>query len=229
MEIDLPSPTALIIGASRGLGLAIAEEYLRRGWQVTGTVRRTARTALHRVADQSKGRLAVEKVDIIKPAQIAALRRRLAKKRFDLLFVNAGIMNDDTIAEVSTADFVHVMVTNALGPMRVVEAFEDLVKRSGTIGVMSSGLGSISGSDGYLQVYSASKAALNMLMKGFAARHAARTTVIIAPGWVRTHLGGPDAPLSIAQSIPRVVDVITSRTGKRGLLFVNYRGETVPW
>ena len=225
----MPSPTALIIGASRGLGLAIAEEYLRRGWQVTGTVRRAARTALHRVADQSKGRLAVEKVDIIKPAQIAALRRRLAKKRFDLLFVNAGIMNDDTIAEVSTADFVRVMVTNALGPMRVVEAFEDLVKRSGTIGVMSSGLGSISGSDGYLQVYSASKAALNMLMKGFAARHAARTTVIIAPGWVRTDLGGPDAPLSIAQSIPRVVDVITSRTGKRGLLFVNYRGETVPW
>src|SRR5260370_41958099 len=81
MEIDLPSPTALIIGASRGLGLAIAEEYLRRGWHVTGTVRRTARTALHRVADSSKGRLAVEKVDIVKPAQIAALRRRLAEKR----------------------------------------------------------------------------------------------------------------------------------------------------
>jgi NAD(P)-dependent dehydrogenase (short-subunit alcohol dehydrogenase family) len=164
-----------------------------------------------------------------KPAQIAVLRRRLAEKRFDLLFVNAGIMNDDTIAEVSTADFTRVMVTNALGPMRVVEAFEDLVKRGGTIGVMSSGLGSISRSDGYLPVYSASKAALNMLMKGFAARHAARATVIIAPGWVRTDLGGRNAPLSIAQSIPRVVDVITSRTGKRGLLFLNYRGKPVPW
>jgi NAD(P)-dependent dehydrogenase (short-subunit alcohol dehydrogenase family) len=229
MEIDVPSPTALIVGASRGLGLAIAEEYLRRGWHVTGTVRGTARTALHRVADRSKGRLAVERVDIVKPAQIAALRRRLAEKRFDLLFVNAGIMNADTIADVSTADFARVMVTNALGPMRVVEAFEDLVKRGGTIGVMSSGLGSIGSSDGYLQVYSASKAALNMLMKGFAARHAARTTVIIAPGWVRTDLGGPDAPLSIAQSIPRVVDVITSRTGKRRLLFLDYRGQTVPW
>jgi NAD(P)-dependent dehydrogenase (short-subunit alcohol dehydrogenase family) len=113
--------------------------------------------------------------------------------------------------------------------MRVVEAFEDLVKRGGIIGVMSSGLGSISRSDGYLPLYSASKAALNMLMKGFAARHAARTSVIIAPGWVRTDLGGPNAPLSIAQSIPRVVDVITSRTGKRGLLFLNYRGKPVPW
>jgi NAD(P)-dependent dehydrogenase (short-subunit alcohol dehydrogenase family) len=225
----MPSPTALIIGASRGLGLAIAAEYLRRCWHVTGTVRRTARTPLHRVADRSNGHLAVEKVDIVKPAQIAALRRRLAEKRFDLLFVNAGIMNDDTIAEVPTADFTRVMVTNALGPMRVVEAFEDLVKRGGTIGVMSSGLGSISRSDGYLPVYSASKAALNMLMKGFAARHAARATVIIAPGWVRTDLGGPNAPLSIAQSIPRVVDVITSRTGKRGLLFLNYRGKPVPW
>ena len=224
----MPSPTALIIGASRGLGLAIAEEYLCRGWHVIGTVRGNARTALHRVADRSKGRLAVEKVDIVKPAQIAALHRRLAAKRFDLLFVNAGIMNDDTIAEVSTADFVRVMVTNALGPMRVVEAFKDLVKRGGTIGVMSSDLGSISWSDGYLEVYSASKAALNMLMKGFAARHA-RTTVIIAPGWVRTDLGGPDAPLSIEQSVPRVVDVIASRAGKRGLLFLNYRGKTVPW
>src|SRR5262249_43856842 len=116
MEIDVRSPTALIIGASRGLGLAIAEEYLRRGWHVTGTVRGTARTALHRVADRCKGRLAVEKVDIVKPAQIAALRRRLAEKRFDLLFVNAGIMNDDTIAEVSTAAFTRVMVTNALAP-----------------------------------------------------------------------------------------------------------------
>jgi NAD(P)-dependent dehydrogenase (short-subunit alcohol dehydrogenase family) len=124
MEIELPSPTALIIGASRGLGLALAEEYLRRGWNVTGTVRRNARMALHRVADRSKGHLAVEKVDIAKPAQIAALRRRLAEKRFDLLFVNAGIMNDDTIAKVSTADFARVMVTNALGPMRVLEAFE---------------------------------------------------------------------------------------------------------
>ena len=113
--------------------------------------------------------------------------------------------------------------------MRVVEAFNDLVKRGGTIGVMSSGLGSISWSDGHLEVYRASKAALNMLMKGFAARHAARTTVIIAPGWVRTDLGGPDAPLSIAQSIPRVVDVIASRAGKRGLLFLNYRGKTLPW
>ena len=76
MEIDVPSPTALIIGASRGLGLAMAEEYLRRGWHVTGTVRRTARTALHSVADRAKGRLAVEKVDIVKPTQIAALHRR---------------------------------------------------------------------------------------------------------------------------------------------------------
>src|SRR5258707_12347037 len=83
MEIDLPSPTALIIGASRGLGLAMAEEYLRRGWHVTGTVRRTARTALHRVADRAKGRLAVEKVHIVKRRFPSAIRflRRLVPER----------------------------------------------------------------------------------------------------------------------------------------------------
>ena len=226
--------TALIIGASRGLGYALAAEYLARGWQVTATVRNARLTGLHDLAKSSRGRLVVETVDITFPEQVAALRGRLARAKFDLLFVNAGVTNgpEETVADVSTESFVRLMVTNALSPMRVVEALQDLVAPDGTIGVMSSGQGSIANNDkGGFEVYRASKSALNQLMRSFAARHAGdpRTLLLIAPGWVQTDLGGPAAPLTIDQSIPGVADTIDSQAGKGGLRYLDYHGQAVRW
>lgn len=228
------APTALIIGASRGLGLALAEEYLSRGWHVIGTVRSQNGTGLHMRAARAGNMLEIELADINEPDQIAVLRLKLAGRTLDLLFVNAGISNGaaESISSVTTDSFTRTLVTNALSPMRVIEAFESLVPQSGTIAVMSSGLGSVSeNSKGGWEVYRASKAALNTLMRSFAARHAgdARTMVIIAPGWVRTDMGGPGATLSVDESIPRVVDVLTAHTGKPGLHYLDYTGRTVPW
>ena len=89
-------------------------------------------------------RLEIETVDIAVPDQVAALRSRLAGRSFDLLFVNAGVTNNpaETIAEVTTEEFVRVMVTNALRPMRVLEALAPLVPPHGILGLMSSGQGS---------------------------------------------------------------------------------------
>ena len=185
--------TVLIVGASRGLGHAMAAEYLKKGWQVVGTVREGAtRTMLHDLADESAGRLEIETVDICEPTQVTALRDRLSGRVLETLFVNAGVTNDEreTIAEVTTDEFVRVMVTNALSPMRVVEKLEDLVPSTGLIGVMSSGQGSIANNEtGLREVYRGSKAALNMFMRSFAARHAAspRAMVVMAPaGSART-------------------------------------------
>jgi NAD(P)-dependent dehydrogenase (short-subunit alcohol dehydrogenase family) len=229
-----PKKTALIVGASRGLGLALAEEYLRRDWAVTATIRSAPNIALGALGATHPGRLQIETVDIADETLIAALATRLSGQSFDLLFVNAGVTNTptQTIGEVTTDDFVRVMITNALGPMRTIEAMQHLVSDGGTIGVMSSGLGSVADNEaGGWEVYRASKAALNTLMRSFAARHRGdnRPLVIIAPGWVRTDMGGPQASLSIEQSIPRVVDVIAAQSGKRGLRYLNYRGETVRW
>jgi NAD(P)-dependent dehydrogenase (short-subunit alcohol dehydrogenase family) len=226
-------PTALIVGASRGLGLAMVEEYLKRGWSVIATARGPSK-GLDSLRDKAGARLAVESVDIVDQDQVAALRRRLDGRTLDLLFVNAGISNghDDTVASVSTEDFIRTMVTNTLSPMRVVEAFEGLVPAGGTIGVMSSGLGSVADNDhGGWEVYRGSKAALNTLMRSFAARNKSdpRAMVIIAPGWVRTDMGGPQALLSIEESIPGVVDTLLAQAGRPGLRFLNYKGETVRW
>lgn len=233
---DRSRRTILIIGASRGLGHAMAAEFLKAGWAVVGTVRGGAtRTLLHDLADAHGGRVEIEILDVADPDQIAALRDRLSGRVFDMLFVNAGTTNRDpaqTIGEVSTDEFVHVMTTNALGPMRVIESLVDTVSATGLIGVMSSGQGSIANNEtGGRELYRGSKAALNMFMRSFAARQAgtSRALVVMAPGWVRTALGGPDAKLSIEDSVPRLVQVLLARQGSPGLHYLDYLGRTVPW
>lgn len=230
-----PARTVLLIGASRGLGYAMAAEFLKKGWTVIGTVRGGAtRTLLHRLADEYGGRVKIEILDICEPDQIASLRQRLTGRQLDMLFVNAGTTNNetDTIGEVTTDDFIRVMVTNALSPMRVVESLGELVPAPGVIGVMSSGQGSVSNNtSGMREVYRGSKAALNQYMRCYAARHAGegRPMVLMAPGWVRTELGGPDARLTIEESVPNLVNVLLAKRGTPGLEYLDYLGRTVPW
>ena len=227
--------TILLVGASRGLGLAMAAEFLTRGWNVVGTVRDSAGSDLHALADKHPGRVEIEVLDVVEPDQITALRDRLSGRRFEMLFHNAGIANANahqSVAQVSTEAFVRLMVTNALSPMRVIEGLQDLVSTDGLIGVMSSGQGSIGNNEkGGAEAYRGSKAALNQLMRCYAARHAAeqRALVLMAPGWIRTALGGPDAPFGIEDAIPKVVDVLLAQQGKPGLKFLDREGRTVPW
>ena len=225
----------LLIGASRGLGHALAEEWAKGGRHVVATVRDSARrTPLHDLADAHPGQIEIETIDITEPAQITALHDRLADRKFDLLFVNAGVTNEPegTVAETSTDEFVRVMVTNALSPLRVIETLEDLVEPAGTIGVMSSGQGSVANNErGGHEVYRGSKAALNTFMRSYDARHRgeARTLVLMAPGWVRTDMGGSGALLGIDESIPNVVKTLDSLHGSTGLHYVDYLGRTVAW
>jgi NAD(P)-dependent dehydrogenase (short-subunit alcohol dehydrogenase family) len=229
------TPRILIIGASRGLGHAMAAEFLKKGWNVVGTVRAEAgRTLLHDLADDFPGSLEIEVLDINEPAQLASLRKRLSGRSFDMLFVNAGTTTSEQvpIGQVPTEDFVNVMVTNALSPMRAIEALQDLVSPAGLVGAMSSGQGSITNNTtGLREVYRGSKAALNMFMRSFAARQSdtARAFALMAPGWVQTALGGPGARLTIEESVPNLVNVLLAKRERPGLEYLDYLGRTVPW
>lgn len=225
---------ALIVGASRGLGLGLVKAYLSRGWKVIATVRdERGRQALANAAGKDAA-LSIMQLDINKPDEIATLRQSLEGNELDVLFINAGIMNHPgatPIEDVSTDDFVNVMVTNAVSPMRVIAALHDLVKPQGVVAAMSSNLASISGNDsGGAEVYRASKTALNQLMQSFGLRQKGeRTYLLVSPGWVRTDMGGESAPLDVETSAAGIVDTLAARYGTGGVHFVDYRNEIVPW
>jgi len=212
----------------------MAAEFAERGWRVLGTVR-AAGTPLHRLAAEQPDSLAIETLDMTDDDQILALRDRLSGRQFDVVFINAGIANrtpSDTMADVSTDEFVRVMVTNVLAVMRAVEALGPLAKPGGVIGVMSSGQGSIANNtNGANDVYRASKAALNQSMSSYAGRHAdeGRAMVLMAPGWIRTELGGPRAPVDVEEAMPQIVDVLIAQQGTPGLRFLDRRGQAAPW
>jgi NAD(P)-dependent dehydrogenase (short-subunit alcohol dehydrogenase family) len=224
---------ALIIAASRGLGFGLVCEYLARGWHVTATERAPS-AELDALCRESSGRLAVETLDVTLVAQGTALATRLEGQKFDLLFLNAGILTGRgaALSTVPDSDVEKIFAINAIGPIRVADALASHVVRGGMIAFMSSDMGSIgTNEDGRVELYRASKAALNSLIRSFSARHAGDDVTVLAmhPGVVRTSMGGPTAPLDIETSVRGVADVIAKRWGSGQHAFVDYRNEIIPW
>lgn len=222
--------TALIVGASRGLGLGLVAELLARGWDIVATVRAPS-SGLDALAGE---RLRVERVDIDHDDEVAALRDRLEGLRFDLLFVVAGVATGagTPIPQMAREMASRVFQTNAVSPIRFAEAFHKRVAPGGTIALMTSVMGSVArNAGGGWESYRASKAALNTLARSFEGRHRGSGwgVVLMHPGWVRTALGGRSADLDVATSARGMVDVLEARQGATGCVFLDYRGDTVPW
>jgi NAD(P)-dependent dehydrogenase (short-subunit alcohol dehydrogenase family) len=222
--------SALIVGASRGLGLGLVETFLARGWRVTAT-QRTPSAQLGRLSAEA---LRIATADIDDDAGVAALHDRLAGQRFDLIFVVAGVATQahDPLHAVPRAVAAQVFLTNAVSPIRFAEAFLDRLAPGGSLALMSSVLGSVSLNDsGGWETYRASKAALNTLARSFEIRHRAEnlSVLILHPGWVRTEMGGAEADIDVATSVTGLADVITDRLGRPGAHYLDYSGKTLPW
>ena len=234
MAIENQPKTALVVGASRGIGLGLVRELLSRSWSVYATERGAPATSkLRTLAAESNGKLHVFSADLNVPADIANLKGDLGTAQLDLLYINAGVSDDpkQTAAEISTEEFQHLMLTNALSPLRAIETLSGAVKPEGSIAVMSSMLGSISSNtDGGYEAYRASKAALNTLMRSYAARAGAKRSLLaLHPGWVKTDMGGPDATLDVAASAAGLITTAEKHAGQPGLVFVDYADQAIAW
>ena len=218
-------PSALILGASRGLGLGLARELATRNWTVTATIRQPADGA----ALEATG-AAVAIADITDPASLAALHAALAPG-LDLLFVNAGISEPAAFAEIDAAEIGHLFLTNAVAPVRAAEALMDRLAPDGMIAFMSSRMGSVAlTTQDNKAMYRASKAALNSLTRGLMARlDHPRPVLTLHPGWVATDMGGPGADLDVATSVRGLADVIEAHRGKPGSVFRDYSGAELAW
>jgi NAD(P)-dependent dehydrogenase (short-subunit alcohol dehydrogenase family) len=225
-------PTILIVGASRGLGLALVEQFCSRDWHVIGTVRGKS-AALDDLKARFPASLEEETADIADEASVRALHQRLNGRTLDMLFVNAGIAKSikETPSTAPVQDFLDMMLINAFSPIRLIEMFEDIVAPNGTIAAMSSELGSITGNNGSWDLYASSKAALNMLMKCYTAHRPddRRAKLVVAPGWIQTDMGGSEATYTVEECIPLVVDMLEKNHGKPGLRYVDRFDKTLPW
>jgi NAD(P)-dependent dehydrogenase (short-subunit alcohol dehydrogenase family) len=225
-------PTVLIIGASRGLGLALAEQFCHRDWHVIATVRGNS-PGLNALKARFPTSLEEETADILDEASVRGLRQRLDDRTLDMLFVNAGIAKSITMTPGTAPerDFLDMMLVNAFAPVRLIEIFEDVVAPNGTIAAMSSELGSIASNRGAWDLYASTKAALNMLMKCYSIRRPddRRAKLVVAPGWIQTEMGGSDATFTVEECIPLVADTLEKNHGKPGLRYVDRFDNTLPW
>ena len=223
--------TALLIGASRGLGLGLAREYLSRGWRVIATARSNA-SKLETLAKDAGDNLRIERVDIADTDGVAELRETLADEKLGLLFLVAGISGSvpKPLHEVPPDEVARVFLVNAYYPLAAADALADLLRPKSVVAFMSSGLGSIADNDyGSWETYRLSKAALNMGTRNFFHRHAGHAVLSIAPGWVRTDMGGPSATFDVATSCRNVANAIEKHGRKPGHRYVNYDGAELPW
>jgi NAD(P)-dependent dehydrogenase (short-subunit alcohol dehydrogenase family) len=218
-------PSVLIVGASRGIGLGLVREYRSRGWEVGATVRDPAQGQTLAEAGAT-----AESVDVRDAASRQALAERLQGRTFDAVILNAGVGGGGATDDSAILEVLHA---NAVGPMQLARALMGAVKpQTGVLAFITSWMGSIGQGGGGSDAYRASKAALNSFARTlFAAKGmpAGLAVVSLHPGWVKTDMGGPSAPVSVEDSARGLADVIASRAGKAEHVFLDYQGQTIPW
>lgn len=225
------SKTIAIIGASRGLGLGLAREFASRGWKVVATERSESED-LHEFAEE-QGSIAIATVDVTEPGTFDNVCGKLPDGDVDAVIVNAGITGakHQSSAEATSEEVAHVMMTNAYGPIHLGKELLPKIKDGGTLAFMSSLMGSIEDSSGGYELYRASKAAQNMLAKGVAEQNAKERDIEVLslhPGWVKTDMGGPNAKLTVEESVTGLADVVEA-AGGAGYRFVDYTGKELPF
>ncbi len=225
------SSTVLVTGANRGLGLEFVKHYAQRGDHVIAAVRSQQKLPLDLISLAKE----IVPLEVSDPHSIQALAHKLKGRSIDILVNNAGVTEQDPSFEsISVEAFERVFRINTFAPALLTRALASNLRAGHQKKVLniSSTLGSITyGRQGFSYAYCASKAALNMISARMAKDLIPDGIIVVSfcPGWNKTDMGGPDAPLDPAESIRSLIAVADrlklSDSGK----FLNYEGQPIPF
>jgi NAD(P)-dependent dehydrogenase (short-subunit alcohol dehydrogenase family) len=229
--------TILITGANRGLGLEFCRQYSEQDIHIIACCRNPdSATELQAIAITNP-RLSIYALDVNNFNQIDALAQQLSDKTIDILLCNAGVYGDTKKHSFGALDYQiweQTLRINTLAPVKLAESFlPNLLKStSPKLIAMSSLMASISdNSSGGSICYRSSKAALNAAMKSLAINLKEQNiaVLILHPGWVKTDMGGSNAPLNTQDSIIGMRQVISDFNLSNSGAFLNYRGDALAW
>jgi len=219
--------TALILGASRGIGLELVRQYVAEDWRVIATARDDAGLALLK----SMGAQAL-RVDVANPISVSGLDWMLDGEKLDVAMYVAGVIDHAAIDNAPTQQaFDRVMHTNVMGAMMALPQIANKVEAAGgVLAFVSSIMGSLQGtrsSDAAL--YRISKAALNMVVRTAQPAYPKARIVALHPGWVQTEMGGPNATLTPEQAVSRMRQTLATLTPEQSGQFLSFDGSAIAW
>lgn len=235
-------PRVLITGASRGLGLEHARQYLAKGWEVIATARNPESSpGLDSLSSENADLLRVMQLDVTDHARVEAVAAELVGESLDVVLNNAGTygpksafegMHYQSLESMDYGLWREMMEVNVIAAFKVAVCFKPHLEAAAhpLLVNMSSDMGSIgNNSIGHAYAYRSSKTALNMLTKGMATEWKEVAVIAMAPGWCRTDLGGPEAPVDPVESVRMQQECFESLESSRSGEFINRFGETVNW
>ncbi|MDH4284033.1 MAG: SDR family oxidoreductase [Gallionellaceae bacterium] len=230
--------TTLITGASRGIGLELARQYAADGWRVLACCRHPEKSdGLNRLAAHYPRLVQIHPLDVADHGQIERLAQVLVEEPIDLLINNAGIYPDADskgFGHANYEDWAQAFRVNTMAPLKMAEVFVEQVacSRLKIIANITSMMGSIDdNTSGGSYLYRSSKAALNMVTKSLSLdlKREGITAVVLHPGWVQTDMGGPNALITVGQSVTGLRKVIGRLSPSCSGKFYNYDGREIPW
>lgn len=241
----------VITGASRGIGFELAKQYLQFGatcesdavnsiTEVVATCREPEKALklqalLESHCNTHRNKLVIEQLDVCKPESVACFKDTMLHKHIDILFNNAGIYGPNApLLPVDLEQWYRVIHLDCMAPMFLTQQLFDNIKASELKKIVniSSDMGSIAmNTGGGAYLYRSAKAGLNAAMHSLAldVRQFDVTVLLVHPGHVITDMGGPNAKVSVEDSILGIRKVVDSATQEQSGRFFDWQGTLLPW
>ena len=227
----------LVTGANRGLGLGLVKKFLKNNEKVICTTRNISKSKeLILYKEKYNDNLEICELDLLDKDSPNILSNFLGDETIDLFINNAGVIGHSAqhFKSVSLNHWLEVLKVNLIAPLLITQSIIKNIEKSSErkIYFISSKVGSIEDNkSGGMYIYRSSKTALNQVVKSLSIdlKPLGISVISLHPGWVRTEMGGPNALISVEESVNGMVDVISNTSIINSGQFINYDGKRLPW